>query len=146
MKIERAETEDISVSLKIAGELKEWFTNDALKKMEKDFKKNLIVASNEKVIGFLNYKISNSCARILWIGVDRKYRRKDIGKKLLKKLEKIAGEDNVSKIIVNTLSYEDNYEPYKSTRNFYLKNGFTYGRVLPKKKGEDEQVEMEKML
>ena len=133
-------------SLSIAKELKKWFTEDALKKMKKDFKKNLIVGFDEKVVGFLNYEINDGFVRILWIGMDRNYRRKGIGGELIDELEKIAGENNISRIVVNTLSYEDDYEPYVSTRNFYLKNGFVYGKILPKKEGEDDQVEMEKIL
>ena len=112
----------------------------------KDFEKNFIVGFDEKVVGFLNYEINDEFVRILWIGMDRNYRRKGIGGELIDELEKIAGENNISRIVVNTLSYEDDYEPYVSTRNFYLKNGFVYGKILPKKEGEDDQVEMEKIL
>ena len=146
MRIRKADSADILESLSIAKELKKWFTEDALKKMKKDFKKNLIVGFDEKVVGFLNYEINDGFVRILWIGMDRNYRRKGIGGELIDELEKIAGENNISRIVVNTLSYEDDYEPYVSTRNFYLKNGFVYGKILPKKEGEDDQVEMEKIL
>jgi N-acetylglutamate synthase-like GNAT family acetyltransferase len=145
MKIRKANSNDVIESLTIAGDLREWFTKPALLKMGKDFKENLIVGFDKKVVGFLNYKINKKYIRILWIGIDRKNRRNGIGKILLIELEKIAKNLDIKKIIVNTLSYQDEYEPYISTRNFYLKNGFIYGEILSKK-NEDEQVEMVKIL
>jgi ribosomal protein S18 acetylase RimI-like enzyme len=144
--IRKANSKDVSQSLGIARDLKEWFTNDALKNMEKDFRKDLIVAFIERVAGFLNYEVGKDFLKILWIGVDRDFRRKGIGESLLERLEEIAGENCIKKIVVDTLTYEDDYEPYVSTRNFYLKNGFVYGKILEKKEGEDEMVEMEKVL
>lgn len=146
MEIRKAIASDVLESLCIAKELKEWFTKDALEKMKKDFEKNFIVAFEKEVIGFLNYKINKKSVKILWVGVMRSDRRRGVGRKLLYEVERIAKENNVRKIIVNTLSHKDNYVPYVSTRNFYLKNGFDYVRILPGKKGEDEQVMMEKKL
>jgi len=146
MKVRKSVTGDISKSLEIARNLKEWFTENALRKMMVNFEKNLVIAFDKEVIGFLNYEISNKIIRILWMGVDRKYRRKGVGGKLMTEINRIAEKNNVKKIVVNTLCYKDDYEPYKSTRNFYLKNGFVYSRILHRRESEDEQVEMEKIL
>lgn len=146
MKIKSATENDILESLRIAGELKEWFTRDALSKMKRNFKNNLIVCFDKGILGFLNYRVNKKSIKILWIGVDKKNRRKGIGKKLLNAVEKIAKNNNIKKINVDTLSYKDDYKPYVSTRDFYLKNGFRYVHILPKKKNEDEQVRMEKTI
>lgn len=137
----------IEQSLEIARSLDKWFTKNAIKKMQKDFNKDLIVVrNNQKVIGFLNYKINEKQAIILWMAVDKNYQRKGIGKKLIKKLIKILNK-KVKSIIVETLSYEDNYRPYKLTRKFYLKNGFNYKFIKKaSKKDHDDLVVMEKKI
>lgn len=147
MKIRMANEEDIVESLKIAKILHEWFTPGATKKMQRNFKMNLLVALDKKVIGFLNYRINRKSIRILWMGVDKNLRRKGIGKKLINELEKIAIKKKIKKLNVSTLTYKDSYKPYVPTRNFYLGNGFVYKYIMKaKKKGHDDEVMMEKTL
>lgn len=147
MKIRKAIGGDIKMALAIAENLKKWFTKEALKKMRRTFKKDLIIAFDKEVIGFLNYKINKKSITILWMGVKSNSRRKGIGRILVKALEKIAKKDRIKKIKVETLSYKDKYKPYKSTRNFYLKNNFEYKWIKKaKKKGYDDLVIMEKDL
>lgn len=147
MKIKQANKEETEKSLEIASNLRKWFTEEAIKKMRKTFRKNLIISRDKKVLGFLNYKINKNSATILWIGIAPDSLRRGIGTKLLKKLEKIARNKRMKKLRVETLTYEDSYKPYKLTRNFYLKNGFLYKWIRKaKEKSHDDLVIMEKIL
>ena len=115
--------------------------------MKKTFNKNLYVAKNKDVEGFINLKINKNSIEILNLGVRKKYQGKGVGTEFLKFTEKIANKNKIKKIKVETLTYEDEYEPYKLTREFYLKNGFVYKYIKKaKKKGCDDLVVMEKIL
>lgn len=149
IKIKKATNKDMKEALKIARNLKEWFNKEGLKNMKIDFNlNNLVIAiENKKIIGFLCY--TTYCGRMLlmWMGIKREYQRKGIGEKLLKWLEKEAKRLNLHTIEVETLPDEDNYEPYKITRNFYYKHGFK--RLYLKKaikEGWDDQIVMEKRI
>lgn len=149
MEIKKATKEDKKEAIKIAEELNEWFTTEGVKNMRLDFELNdLIVAKeNENVLGFLCYSSDTDKIKIIWMGVKREKRGKGIGKKILEKLEKKAKEKNLSSILVETLTDKDNYEYYKSTREFYYKNGFK--KIAYKKakiKGWDDQVVLEKKM
>lgn len=147
MEIRKANKKQINESLEIAEELKKWFTKNAIKKMHRTFKKNLIVALNGKVDGFLNYRINKNSLSIIWMGIKRDVHRKGIGKRLLKELEKIAKKNKKYMIRVETLSYKEKYKPYESTRNFYLKNEFKYRFIRkPRNPRHDSVVIMEKKL
>jgi len=139
---------EINESLEIAKNLKEWFTEIAVKKMKRNFKKNLLhIKENGKVIGFLNYKKNKKSIVILWMGCKRDCQRKGIGSKLIQELERFANSKSIKTIKVETLTDEDSYEPYKLTRNFYYKNGFKKKFIKKaKKKGYDDLLVMEKKL
>lgn len=70
-------------------------------------------------------------AEIYTIGVLEEYHRKGLGYKLLKEVEKYCKNCGCQYITVKTLDESADYEPYNSTRAFYLKNGFTPLEVLP---------------
>jgi len=149
MIIKKATRKEKKDSLKIASELKEWFTPDGLKNIEMDFNMNSVIVAVEKerVAGFLCY--TSYCGKmiLLWMGVDRKIQRIGVGKALLSKLEEMAKKLKLYSIEVETLPDEDSYEPYKLTRNFYYKNGFK--KVLYKKariEGWGDQIVLEKVL
>jgi len=149
MIIKKATKKEKKDSLKIASELKEWFTPEGLKNIETDFNMNSVIVAVEKtkVIGFLCY--TSYCGKmiLLWMGVDRQIQRTGVGKALLSNLENIARKLKLYSIEVETLPDEDSYEPYKLTRNFYYKNGFK--KVLYKKariEGWDDQIVLEKVL
>jgi ribosomal protein S18 acetylase RimI-like enzyme len=149
MIIKESTSNEKKEALKIAADLKEWFTPEGLKNIELDFKMNsvLVAKDNSELIGFLCY--TTYCGKIilLWMGVSRKSQRNGVGNLLLKKLEEIGKELGLCSIEVETLPDEDSYEPYKLTRAFYYKNGFK--RVLYKKarvEGWDDQIVLEKTL
>ena len=129
--------------------MKEWFNAEGIKNMKTDFKlNNLVVAIDEgKVSGFLCYTTYCGKMQLIWMGVKRNTQRKGIGEKLLKWLEKEAKKYKLHSIEVETLPDEDDYEPYKKTRDFYYKNGFK--RIFYKKarvKGWDDQIVLEKVI
>jgi len=149
MIIKEATKPEKKKSLKIASELKEWFTPEGLKNIKTDFDMNHVIVALEKskVIGFLCYTSYSGKMLLLWMGVKRDYQRKGVGKALLSHLENLSKKLNLHSIEIETLPDEDSYEPYKLTRNFYYKKGFK--RVLYKKarvKGWDDQIVLEKIL
>jgi len=149
MKIRKASKKDFEISIRIAKELKEWFTNEAIRNMKTDFRmNNLIVAVDKSIVaGFLCYTSNSGKMQLIWMGVKRNIQRKRIGEKLLKWLEKEAKKLNLYSIEVETLPEEEKYKPYNQTRAFYYKNGFK--RAFYKKariKGWDDQIILEKRL
>ncbi len=149
MKLEKTTEQDKKESINIARNLKEWFTKEAIKKMEKDFLKEnlLVIKENGTVVGFLCYRLEKNKMKIIWMGVKRELQRKGIGKKLLFKLEIESKKHNLNIIQVETLTDKDKYEPYFITRNFYYKNKFKKIRYKKSKiQGNDDLVILEKEL
>lgn len=147
MRIKKANKKEKEESLEIARELKEWFSKEAVKKMKKTFNKNLYVIKNREIKGFINFRINKTSIIILNLGIRKKYQGKGIGTKFLKFIEKIADKNKINKVRLETLTYEEDYEPYKLTRKFYLKNSFVYKYIKKAKKpGWDNLVIMEKKL
>lgn len=149
MIIEKATKQEKQESLKLASELKEWFTPEGVKNISIDFEMNSVIVAKEKkeVVGFLCYTSFSGKMLLLWMGVKKGNQRKGIGKALLAHLEKICKELGLTSIEVETLPDENSYEPYVLTRNFYYKNGFK--RILYKKariEGWDDQILLEKEL
>ncbi|MDO8528720.1 MAG: GNAT family N-acetyltransferase [Nanoarchaeota archaeon] len=149
MRIRKATEQDKKQAIKIAEELKEWFTRTAIKNMKIDFDLNslIVIIDKNKVFGFLCYTSYSGRMQLIWMGVKRSVQRKGLGDKLLKWLEREAKKLGLHLIEVETLPDEDDYEPYKQTRAFYYKNGFK--RILYRKsrtKGEDDQIVLEKKL
>ncbi len=149
MEIKKATEKDIEESIKIASNLKDWFTGDAIVNMVVDFNLNnvIVVKEEEKVIGFLCYTSFSGKMLLMWMGVDTSGQRKGIGQSLLKWLEEESRKIGLSSIEVETLTDKDNYEPYKLTREFYYKNGFEkVGYKKSRIEGWDDQIILEKKL
>jgi len=149
MQLKKATEQDKKEAIKIAQELKEWFNKEGLKNMKTDFEFNSLVVAIDKdgVSGFLCYTTCCGKMQLLWMGVKRNSQGKGIGEKLLKWLEKEAKKYKLHSIETETLPDEDDYEPYKKTREFYYKNGFK--RIFYKKarvKGWNDQIVLEKIL
>ncbi len=149
MKIRKAIKRDKKEAIKIAKQLKKWFTKDAINNMKVDFSlNNLIVAYNKnKVIGFLCYSSEQGVAKILWMGVNKEYHRQGIGRLLLNQLLKKARKINSSSIEVKTLAEKEDYKPYELTRSFYKKHGFK--KIYTEKariKGWDNQDVLERKI
>lgn len=149
IEIKKANDREKIEAFEIAKELKEWFNQKGLENMVLDFEiNNLAVAIGEdKVVGFVCYSSYSGKILLLWTAVKREEQGRGIGEKLLKWLEEMAKNLGLLSIEVETLSDEDDYEPYKKTRDFYYKNGFK--KVLYKKaefEGWDDQIVLRKEL
>lgn len=149
MLLRKATEKDKKEAIKIAQNLKEWFNKEGIRNMKIDFKFNNLIVSidKEKVSGFLCYTTCCGKIQLIWMGVKRDAQRKGIGEKLLRWLEKEAKRYGLHSIEVETLPDEDNYSPYKKTREFYYKNGFK--RISYRKarvKGWDDQIVLEKII
>lgn len=148
MRIKKASKQDFGKAIKIAKELKEWFTEGAVKNMEVDFKvNNLLIAVEKNVRGFLCYSSEHGMVKIIWMGVSKKEQRKSMGEKLIERLIKEAKNLKSKKLIVETLPDEDDYEHYKLTRNFYYKMGFKrIAYIKAVREGFDDQILLEKEI
>ena len=149
IKIKSADNIEVTNSLQIASGLSEWFTKDALEKMQTDFiKQNLLLAIYKKeVIGFLCFSKKKKYFQILWVRVKKTYKRKGVGTALLKKLIELSKKLKVDSIRVETLTEDDDYKPYILTRAFYYKNNFKkISTKQPKKLGFDIQDVLEMKL
>lgn len=145
MKIVKANARQINESLKIAKELKSWFTKEAINNMKPDFLVNKIAVAteNNKVLGFLCYSSFNGFLQIKWMGIKKEFRHRGIGTSLLKFAERKAKSLGLHKIEADTLTDKDKYGPYITTRNFYYKNNFKkIGEI--KVKGWNDQIILSK--
>ena len=149
MKIRKATGKDLKESIKIAKELKEWFTKEAIKNMQIDFEtNNLIVAIDKnKVVGFLCYNSYEGFIQLVWMGIKRGCQNKGVGTALLNWLVKFSRGIGAKEIEAETLPATYKYEPYNQTRAFYKKHGFKELYIKPpKRKGWDKQVVMAKRM
>jgi len=149
MKIISASRDHFDSILQIARSLPDWFTEEAIENLETDLEYNsaIIAVEDDMAIGFLCYTTYSGKVLLLWMGVAPQNQRTGIGTKLLSWLIEEGRRLKLHNIEVETLPDEDDYEPYKSTRDFYYKNGFK--RTLYKKsskKGWDDQILLEKEI
>ena len=149
MNMRDAKRTEKNAIIKIAKELHEWFTPIAVNNISTDFElnNNLIALEKNKVQGFLCYNSYNGAMKILWMGISKRFQRKGMGKRLIQEIEKRAKKHKLQSIEVETLPDEDTYLPYKKTREFYYRQGFT--RVEYRKarvEGWDDQILLEKKI
>jgi ribosomal protein S18 acetylase RimI-like enzyme len=101
--------------------------------------KGLFIIKNKKVIGYTVFCIDETNTEILFILIDKDYQREGIGSKVLNYVKEILKQSN-EKIIMACID--------KSSRDWYLKNGFISEReyyeklriVYPKEKLKKERV------
>ncbi len=137
---EKTKKEEI---IKIAEELPEYFTCDAIKQIQKDLVKcGYMTENDEKVIGFIIYDFKDKKCLIKWMAVRKDKQRKGIGKKLIEKLIDICKKNNIKEIEIDTLADTENYKPYEKTRGFYHAIGFKDVKVIKKgyPDGDDKLV------
>lgn len=149
IKIKIASIKEKRDALKIAKELPEWFNDVGIKNLKTDLKHNNVIIAVEKknILGFLCYTTCCGKIQLIWMGIRKENQRIGVGSKLLSWLEGTAKNLGCYAIEVETLPDEEDYEPYKQTRNFYYKNGFK--RIEYRKariKGWDDQILLEKRI
>ena len=139
---------EINESLEIALSLKEYFTEEAIKNMKKDFRRyKTLIAKDKLVQGFLCFRIINNKYEILWMAVKKDKQNQGIGKALLDFLIQYLKSKKVKEVYVKTLTPEDSYEPYQRTRKFYEKYGFQHLYIEKAvNEGWDDQVVMKLVI
>lgn len=120
--------EDISILLDLARGIPEFFNEHGIALMKKDIEVDTIFVAknNQDIVGFVSLKkITNDTSEISWMAVSPFSQGSGIGTRLLTETEGFLKEQGCKKIIVKTLAETDDYEPYKKTREFYKRYGFT---------------------
>lgn len=109
------------------------FLNYAMKdiyitiKIEKIFLKRLIIEENNKLIGYLSYKIKDKATKSLWIDkfiIKKSYRNKGYGTKQINKIIEISKNENVNRIEFNCWPLN------KNALKFYNKLNFKEQRII----------------
>ena len=108
--------------------LPKWFSppEDIIKKsiIHRDYP-FFVAYDNDLPIGFAALKIHNKyTVDIFNIGVLEEYHRRKAGHLLIEEIEKYCKNNRYIYLTVKTLDESAEYEPYNSTRAFYLKEGF----------------------
>ena len=148
--VKKATNEDKLKALKLAKDLKDWFSLEGLKHMETDFKFNQVVVAKDqvgKVVGFLCYTAYSGRVLLLWMGVKLENQGQGIGSLLLNWLSNETKKLDYYAIEVETLPEEIKYAPYEKTRDFYYRHGFK--RIAYRKAslpGWDDQIVLEKRV
>jgi len=126
IKIRIANKKEFPGILKVAGDLRKWFTAEALRNMKKDLEINRTIVASEKnkILGFICYNSYNGAIKILWMGISKPMHRIGIGNKMLTWMINFCKKNEFTFLETETLPEEEKYIPYEQTRNFYYKNGF----------------------
>ena len=93
--------------------------------------------SNGNMIGLGRIHFSENIAQIRYMAIVKQFRSKGFGSKLIKELEKIAVENDVKKIFLNSRI---------SAVDFYLKNGYQKIKKVNPSFGDIIHYRMEKIL
>ena len=91
----------------------------------------MIAIENEKVVGYLAYKIKEKHSKKLYVDqliVTEANRRKGIGKKLMDYAEQIANKENCDRLELDCWTFN------KNALNMYEKIGFDRQRIMYEKK------------
>jgi len=130
MKILRGNKKYIDSCLSVARELKQYFTNTAIKIIEKDLHKHLLFiaidsADSKKLLGFAVIDCKNQyVAEILWIAVKKEHQNNGIGSSLINYINSDLKSQGIRLLKAKTLSEDIKNSYYEKTRRFYKKSGF----------------------
>lgn len=94
----------------------EWIDNSLNKKIADDI---LIYVYDDKIIGFITYKVSNELATVGLIAVDKAHQGKGIGKNLINFVENKLLNQNILELQIPTQKINE------VACNFYQKMGYT---------------------
>lgn len=130
-----------AASRRILDALPQWFGIEAAKeayvRASRDLPMLACVTGGEAV-GFLSLKVHNTfTAEIHAMGVLPQWHRRGIGRRLVQRAERIAGEKGLRFLTVKTLAPSRTDENYSSTRRFYGAVGFVPLEELPDLWGPD---------
>lgn len=140
IQIRDATRSDYEAMLAVARSLPEWFNEQGLREMARDFgtHQGLVAVDNsgasEEVVGFATWLRSPDApeprlAEITWLGVTPAFQGRGLGRRLGEALEGRCRQVGVSVLQVSTLADTVDYAPYAGTRAFYRRLGFKDWRV-----------------
>lgn len=118
---------EMDLMASIAGSLTEWFDEHArTQAIPVDLVHHKVFGAFDcgEPAGFITLFVSEGRLNIGWMGVRRDLQRKGIGKALVLRAEVHALELGLVELATYTLGDTVDYEPYESTRSFYLSCGF----------------------
>lgn len=138
--IRGAAASDCEAMLSVARSLPEWFNEQGLREMARDFASHqgLVAVSGSgaeaEVVGFATWFPSPdptepNLAEITWLGVRREFQGRGIGRRLVDALADRCRQTGVTVLQVSTLADSVDYAPYVGTRAFYRRLGFRDWRV-----------------
>jgi len=113
--------------LALAGELGEWFDEDARRRaipIDLAHQQCLVAELGRQIVGFITLHVAEGRLHIGWIAVRRNLHRHGIGRALLAAAEAQARLLGIIELAVYTLGESVDYAPYVPTRQFYLATGF----------------------
>lgn len=91
---------------------------------DQDYYNVYVYEENNVILGYHctgKRSLTDGVYDLYWIVVNPNFQNKGVGKKLLQHAEKFVSENNGRLVLAETSSKES----YTSTRNFYLKNGYS---------------------
>ena len=136
--------------LAVAEALPEWFDADARRRAiptDLRHQHGLVALSDGKIVGFITLFFAEGRLNIGWLGVNPDYQRNGIGTKLLDGAEEFGRQHGVTEIATCTLGDGVRYEPYETTRRFYLSRGFAvYQRSKTDNPGCPEEIKIKKPI
>jgi GNAT superfamily N-acetyltransferase len=127
MSIRRMSAPDMPAVLAVVAGLPEWFDSEARERtIPTDLRHHATFVAEEsgRIVGFITLHVCSGRLEISWMGVAPERRRSGIGRALLVRAEQLAAEWGLEEMSVMTLGDSVDYQPYESTRRFYLANGF----------------------
>ena len=149
-KIIQMAEEHLEQVLQLIEALPDWFDIDArTRAMPIDllFQEVFVAEDEGRIVGFITLYIAEGRVNIGWLGVHPEDQRKGIGSQLINAAEDFSRQMEIDKLAVYTLGDSVDYEPYESTRAFYLKHGFTiYQRTQTDNPGCPEEIKLKKYV
>jgi GNAT superfamily N-acetyltransferase len=142
--------EHLEQVLGIIEALPDWFDIDARTRampIDLQFQEVYLAVDGGQIVGFITLFIAEGRVNIGWMGVHPDHHRKGIGGQLIKAAEDFCRQNGVDELAVYTLGDSVDYEPYESTRSFYLKHGFAiYQRSQTDNPGCPEEIKLKKYV
>lgn len=131
---------DAEAMLAVARSLPEWFNQQGLLEMARDFQTHQGIVAVAKsstsaaVVGFVTWAPSPhtpeaGLVELTWLGVTPPHQGNGVGRRLVEALEDWCRQACVSVVQVSTLAESVDYAPYVRTRSFYRSLGFRDWRV-----------------
>ncbi|MBW6467016.1 MAG: GNAT family N-acetyltransferase [Brevefilum sp.] len=142
--------EHIEQVFQIIEALPDWFDIDARTRampIDLQFQKVYVAVNGDEIVGFITLYVADGRVNIGWLGVHPDHHRMGIGRQLVNAAEVYCRQKGIDELAVYTLGDSVDYEPYESTRAFYLKQGFTvFQRSETDNPGCPEEIKLKKYI